>query len=54
LLSDKWSAHLVAGIKDENGTSDGLLANTLPDHFHLDRPEIHGNGELFTTLSGSR
>lgn len=45
-FSNKWSAHFIAGAKDENGTSNGLLANIIPDHFHLDRPEIHGNGEI--------
>lgn len=45
-FTDKWSGHFVGGFKDENGTSNGLLANILPTHFHLDRPEIHGNGEL--------
>lgn len=59
LLSDRWSAHFIAGVKDENGTSNGLLANIIPDHFHLDRPEIHGNGEIvynsnrFTVSAGS-
>lgn len=59
LLSGRWSAHLIAGVKDENGTSNGLLANIIPDHFHLDRPEIHGNGEIvyntnrFTASGGS-
>lgn len=56
-FSNRWSAHLIAGIKDENGTSNGLLANIIPDKFHLDRPEIHGNGEIVyntnrLTLSG--
>lgn len=59
LLSDRWSAHFVAGVKDENGASNGLLANIIPDHFHLDRPEIHGNAEVvynsnrFTVSGGS-
>ena len=59
LLSGRWSAHFIAGAKDENGTSNGLLANVIPDHFHLDRPEIHGNGEIvynsnrFTVSAGT-
>ncbi|HLJ29691.1 MAG TPA: TonB-dependent receptor [Candidatus Angelobacter sp.] len=59
LLSDRWSGHLVAGFKDEDGSSNGLLANIIPTHFHLDRPEIHANGEIvfnsnrFTASAGS-
>ena len=45
-FSNKWNAHFIAGAKDENGTNNGILANIIPDHFHLDRPEIHGNGEI--------
>lgn len=45
-FSNKWSAHFIAGAKDENGTNNGILANIIPDRFHLDRPEIHGNGEI--------
>lgn len=58
-FTDKWSGHFVAGFKDENGTSNGLLANKIPTHFHLDRPELHGNGEIvfntnrFTASAGS-
>ncbi|HLJ88658.1 MAG TPA: TonB-dependent receptor, partial [Candidatus Angelobacter sp.] len=57
LFSPKWTGSLVAGIKDENGTSNGLLANKIPTNFDLDRPEIHANGELVyntnrVTLSG--
>ncbi|HEY6968718.1 MAG TPA: TonB-dependent receptor [Candidatus Angelobacter sp.] len=58
-FTEKWSGHFVAGFKDENGSSDGLLANKIPTRFQLDRPEIHLNGEIvynsnrFTASGGS-
>jgi vitamin B12 transporter len=45
-FSERWSGHFSAGVQDENGTSNGLLADIRPTHFHLDRPEIHSNGEI--------
>jgi len=58
-FSDKWSGHFVAGFKDENGNSNGRLANIIPTRFQLDRPEIHANGDIvynssrFTASGGS-
>jgi outer membrane cobalamin receptor len=45
-LSKKWTAHLTAGLKDEKGTDNGLLAATIPERFHLDRPQINAGAEV--------
>ena len=58
-FTDHWSGHFVGGFKDENGASNGLLAGIVPTHFQLDRPEVHGSGEIvfnsnrFTASAGS-
>lgn len=44
-LSERWTAHLNAGFKDEIGTEDGLLAGVIPERFQLDRPNINAGAE---------
>jgi outer membrane cobalamin receptor len=59
LFSSKWTGLITLGLKDENGSDDGLLAGRVPTHFHLDRPSTAANGEIvyntnrFTASLGS-
>src|SRR5579884_7379 len=46
VLNSRFTGHLAAGFSDENGTSNGLLADTIPTHFDLNRPAFKANGEL--------
>ena len=45
-FSSRFTGHLAAGFSDENGTSNGLLANRIPTHFALDRPAFKASGEI--------
>ncbi len=51
VFNSRFTGHLVAGFSDENGISDGLLANRIPTHFDLDRPAFKANGEIIYNVS---
>ncbi len=45
-LTSRLTAHLNAGERQENGSSDGLIAGTIPDRFRLTRSTLGIGGEL--------
>jgi outer membrane cobalamin receptor len=51
VFNSRFTGHLAVGFSDENGTSDGLLANRIPTHFNLDRPAFKTNGEIIYNAS---
>ena len=51
VFNSRFTGHFAAGFSDENGTSDGLLAGTIPTHFDLNRPTFKANGEIVYNVS---
>jgi outer membrane receptor protein involved in Fe transport len=45
-LSSRVTAHVNVGERREEGTSDGLLAGTIPDRFELTRSTFGAGGEI--------
>jgi outer membrane cobalamin receptor len=51
VFNSRFTGNLAAGFSDENGTSEGLLANRIPTHFNLNRPAFKANGEIVYNVS---
>jgi len=51
VFNSKFTGRVTAGYSGEDGTSDGLLANRIPTHFHLERPAFKAGGEMIYNVS---